>query len=480
MTTEAMVVMFALMGLVIIVSALLSGFIERSNFPPVAAFLGIGAVLGPHGLGVLNIGLDTPILRVVATLSLALVLFTDALTIDLKQIREHARIALIILGPGTLLVAALITAAAVGVLGLTWPTAAVLAASLASTDLVLLRGLLRRPDLPPAARSALRLESSMNDVVLLPIVLIGMAFAISASGEAPNAGMLLVRMLIVGPGIGAIIALAGVKSLGLMRSRVGVRRDYESLYSLGLAMAAFAAAEALHGSGFLAAFAAGMTIAVIDIELCDCFREYGETTAEMLLLFTFVLLGASLIWTGFNNLSWPLIGFVVLALAARPLTLWPTLALTPTQRKERFIISWFGPRGLSTLLLILVAVFEGIKGSQRLFEICSLVVVVSVVVHGFSLMALIWKRDKKAAVTPRPLVPLTQVAMGPENMSVDELKKLMAGNEKVFLLDVRSDTSYHDSDELMVGAIRVDPQQARRTALLEGVPKDAWAALFCT
>ena len=78
----------------------------------------------------------------------------------------------------------------------------------------------------------------------------------------------------------------------------GVRRDYESLYSLGVAFAAFAAAEAVHGSGFLAAFAAGLTIAALDVELCDCFLEYGETTAEMALLFTFVLFGSSLIWSG--------------------------------------------------------------------------------------------------------------------------------------------------------------------------------------
>ncbi len=77
-------------------------------------------------------------------------------------------------------------------------------------------------------------------------------------------------------------------------------------------------AEALHGSGFLAAFAAGITIAALDVEMCDCFREYGETTAEMLLMFTFVLLGASLIWSGLESLSVPLVLFALIALAAAP------------------------------------------------------------------------------------------------------------------------------------------------------------------
>ena len=100
-----------------------------------------------------------------------------------------------------------------------------------------------------------------------------------------------------------MVGLIGVAALDLVRKRLGVRRDYESLYSLGVAFTAFAAAETVHGSGFLAAFAAGITIAALDVELCDCFVEYGAVTAEMLLLFTFVLLGTSLIWTGFTVIS---------------------------------------------------------------------------------------------------------------------------------------------------------------------------------
>jgi NhaP-type Na+/H+ or K+/H+ antiporter len=61
--------------------------------------------------------------------------------------------------------------------------------------------------------------------------------------------------------------------LQLVRKHVGVRRDYESIYSLGVAFAAFAAAESVHGSGFLAAFAAGLTISALDVELCNCFLE---------------------------------------------------------------------------------------------------------------------------------------------------------------------------------------------------------------
>jgi NhaP-type Na+/H+ or K+/H+ antiporter len=111
-SAEAFAAVLALVGVVIMLAALLSGFIERSNFPQVAVFLALGAVLGPAGLGLLDVSLDSPILRVVATLSLALVLFTDAVSLSVTEVRRSAGLALLVLGPGTLLSAALITLAA--------------------------------------------------------------------------------------------------------------------------------------------------------------------------------------------------------------------------------------------------------------------------------------------------------------------------------------------------------------------------------
>ena len=108
----------ALVGAVIILSALLSGLIERSGFPQVAVLLGLGAVLGPYGLALVDLDLESPVLRAVATLSLTLVLFTDALSIDLNEIRRHLRLTLLVVGPGTLVSAVLITLAAHWLLGL--------------------------------------------------------------------------------------------------------------------------------------------------------------------------------------------------------------------------------------------------------------------------------------------------------------------------------------------------------------------------
>ncbi|HJU91481.1 MAG TPA: cation:proton antiporter, partial [Pyrinomonadaceae bacterium] len=147
MGAENLVASLAIIGIVIIVSALLSGLIDKSGLPQVAVFLFIGAALGPFGLGVFDTTLDSPVLRVVATLSLTLVLFTDAVTLNTSEVKRNTGLAFRMLGPGTILCAALTALAAWWLLQLPPAPAAILGAALASTDPVLLRGLLHRPDL---------------------------------------------------------------------------------------------------------------------------------------------------------------------------------------------------------------------------------------------------------------------------------------------------------------------------------------------
>src|SRR5688500_707740 len=208
MTAETFTATVALIGIVILVSSLLSGVVERTGVPQVAIFLILGAALGPFGLGVFDLALESPALRTLATLALVLVLFSDAISLDLGEIRRNVRLALLVIGPGSLIPAALIAVSAWYLLGLHWAASAIVGASLASTDPVLLRGLLRRPDIPATARLALRLESGMNDVVLLPIVVVSMMFLHSATGgageEHRSAARVALGLLVLGPGAGVV------------------------------------------------------------------------------------------------------------------------------------------------------------------------------------------------------------------------------------------------------------------------------------
>lgn len=502
LSPELFVSMLALTSAVIIVSALMSGLVERSGFPQVAIFLALGAIIGPAGLGLFDAGVDSPLLRVVATLSLVLVLFTDAVSLDFAEVRQHKLLALLALGPGTLASAALIAVAACWLLDLPPLMAAILGAALASTDPVLLRGLLRRPGLDPGVRQALRLESGLNDAALLPIVFVAMALsARSATVTEHDLVSLGLNMFLLSPAAGVAVGLLAVAALELVRRRIGVRRDYESLYSLGVAFAAFAAAESVHGSGYLAAFAAGLTIAALDVELCDCFLEYGETTAEMALLFTFVLFGTSLIWSGFAVANPSTLLFTGAVLLIRPLAFLPALSLARGLAwRNRWLLAWFGPRGLSSLLLVLLPVFAGMPGAEQLLTICCLVVLVSVVVHGLSPMVFLREIPESVPAQrvfePAGTVPgssksgfisgSSQEASGkplgltdPEYIDVAELRMLQETGEPVVMVDARTDRTFNESEFLAHGAVRLNPDRAVLEAEKRQLPRDAVVAVFC-
>lgn len=493
----------ALIGIVIIVSALLSGLIDKSGLPQVAVFIGIGAALGPAGLGLFNLTLDSPVLRVVATLSLTLVLFTDAVSLNIAAVRRQSGLAIRMLGPGTLLCAAVTAFAAWWLLKIPPAGAAILGAALASTDPVLLRGLLRRRDISPEARQALQLESGLNDAVLLPIVVVAIAFAEQGDVSALGLAKLSLGLFILGPGAGVAIGLIAVAALDLIRKKTGIRRDYESLYSLGVAFTAFAAAEAVHGSGFLAAFAAGLTIAALDVELCDCFIEYGGVTAEMLLLFTFVIFGTSLIWTGLTVLSVAMMVFAAIAMLVRIPIYLVSLIGSEVDRKGRLIIAWFGPRGLSSLLLVLLPVFAGLPGTDRLFAACSLIVLMSVVIHGGSPMLLTKLARKRALELSQlpdeePVIEVEEpensrslpvisdedaakgdVEVGAQSITIEELHRLEQSGQQVIILDVRTDRSLETSELQVKGAVRMPPDHVAIEARELKLPPSAWLIAYC-
>jgi NhaP-type Na+/H+ or K+/H+ antiporter len=415
------------------------------------------------------------------------VLFTDAVTVDVGAARQQRRLALFVLGPVTIVTALLIAVAGWLLLDLRPASAAILGAALASTDPVLMRSLTRRPGVPDAARQTLGLESGLNDAVLLPVVLVAMLFLEGMPGTRPEPARLAIDLALLGPGAGVAVGFIGVTVLDGVRRRIGVRRDYESLYAIGLALAAYAAAEALHGSGFLAVFAAGLTIAATDAELCDCFLDFGQAGAEIFLLFTFVALGTSLIWSGLDVIGWRSVVFAGIALLGRSAVLALGLRRHPLDPVSRRLIVWYGPRGLSSLLLVLLPVFAGWPGGSTLFAYAALVVLLSIVVHGGALMA--WRGglgptdDGRAAdqVTDERLVTMSHKARQktPERITIAEVRRLQEQGEPVHLLDVRTERDYRNAERMIEGARRIPPDDAVQRAAELALPKHDWLIAYC-
>jgi hypothetical protein len=364
----------------------------------------------------------------------------------------------------------------------------------------------------------------MNDVILLPIVVLCM-LVLRASGAAPagELGRRAVGLFLLGPMLGVFSGWVAITLLDQVRRRVGVRRDYESLYALGVAFTAFAAAEAVGGSGFLAAFAAGLVIAALDVELCDCFLDYGEASAEMFLLLTFVAFGAGLIWTGVSLAGdWHVLVFAAVALGVRTVALVPVLARSGIDRKSCRLIALAGPRGLSSLLLVLLPVFAGVPNAERLFTITCLVVLLSVVIHGAGIALYLRRHGGGAAgapspaasatprpslentaahstvrpsladtaahptrVAPRPSSPKQAAAAGgtgdevPERITIQEFRDLHRSGEPVIVGDVRTERSYRDDPNIGIGAIRLPPDDAVRLARERRLDPNATLVLYC-
>jgi NhaP-type Na+/H+ or K+/H+ antiporter len=472
----------ALIGIVIVVASLLSRVVERVGVPFVAVFLILGAILGPLGLGLLDIHLEDPSLRTLAILALALVLFSDAVTIETRMLRTQRKLLWRLLGPGTLLPAVVIAFFGWLLLDLSAPAAAIVGAALASTDPVLLRAVTRSRALSPLSRAVLRLEGGVNDVVLLPIVVLAMIVAREGADGLTGAelGHHALGLFVLGPALGGVVGWVGITLLASVRDRIGVRRDYEALYALGLALSAYASAEAVGGSGFLAAFTAGFIVSVQDVELCDCFLEYGEATAEMLLLLTFVALGTSLIWSGLSIMDGRTLLFAFIALFARTVALFPLLVGTGMGRRDRTLVALFGPRGLSSLLFALLPVFDNMAGAEDLFAIVCLVVLLSVVLHGGGIALFLRRntpRDEGPAPLPEPVA--AEEPPVPERITFAELAELRERGEPTILVDARAERSYNGNDLRASGSVRVQPDDPVRSALEQRLSKQATLVVYC-
>jgi hypothetical protein len=209
----------------------------------------------------------------------------------------------------------------------------------------------------------------------------------------------------------------------------------------------------------------------------------------MLLLFTFVIFGSSLIWTGFYGLDTRTVIFAAFAILIRVPVYLISMIGSDVDKHGRLLIAWFGPSGLSSLLLILLPVFAGVPGSDQLFRICALIVLISVVVHGSTPMLfarLLGQHEPEAPPKPeapnepRPLPVLELVQpTGTQSITLEELDQLQKSGEQVILLDVRTERSRDTSDSQAEGSIRMPPENVVMQARELALPKEAWLIAYC-
>ncbi len=349
-----------------------------------------------------------------------------------------------------------------------WILAFIGGAVLASTDPVVLREIVRDERIPRSVRQVLKIEVRMNDLVLLPVVLVLIAVATDQGGSAGGWVVFLIKLL--GPVIGFAVGGIGSWVMNWMDEKLTTRREHQSLYGVGLVLASYSAATAAGGDGFLGAFAAGMAVVMLNQSLCDCFMEYGEVTSEMAMLLAFVLFGVVLSGMLSTVDVWPTLGLAALVVfVIRPSVLGIVLAKARMSWQAHAFVSWFGPRGLNSLLLALLVVQAGTPGSELSLATVGVVVTASVAIHGGTAAPVgIWhgrvaaeealEEGRESTVAGLFGSHEDQVPM----LTPDKLVGRLTRPSPPIVLDVRTRASYNHDGTRIPGSIRVLPDAAGR------------------
>jgi sodium/hydrogen antiporter len=381
-------------SLAIVAAALLgvaavSGRLTGTPITAAIVFVAVGWLVGPEAFGELDLSSSSPTVRTLAEATLALVLFCDASRIDLGQLRRGLGVPVRLLGIGLPLTIALGAIAAALIFGpLTIWEAVVLAIVLAPTDAALGQAVVTEPRIPPRIRQGLNVESGLNDGICVPLLFAAVAVA-DVESEI-SGGRSAVTLVLEEIGYGVVAgALAGLLIAAIVVH--GTRRDliasaWRQVIPVAGAVLAYGTASALHGSGFIAAFVAGIAFRVGLGRDPEDLNPLSEQVGGMLNGVTLLLFGAILLGPALAELTWELALYAALSLTAvRVLPV--AIAMWGTRARLRTVgfLGWFGPRGLASIVFALIVIEESQLPHERLIALAIYVTVgLSVFAHGLT------------------------------------------------------------------------------------------------
>lgn len=376
----------ALIALAAVVFAAFSRQAEQRYLSPAMVFVAFGFLVGPGWLDIVELPIDAGLIHGLAEVALALALFVDSSRIDVTRLgREHGA-PLRMLAIGLPLMVALGAALALLLLPeLGWPLALLLAVILAPTDAALSQSVVSDERLPLRVRQSLNVESGLNDGLAFPLLLIALALSLETTGERSlfGWGQLLAFEMLLGPLVGLVGGLLGAWLLETAFRRGWMEATYMRIGLVALAFLAFGGAEGLGGNGYLAAFVCGAVMGTRAADLREPLADFGETEGQLLALFVFLSFGVAMIPDAgafdWRILLYALASLCLVRLVAVGLSLLGSRLRLPTVA----FFGWFGPRGLASIIYLLIAVDEdAVAAGDPLFTTVIATVVLSVLLHG--------------------------------------------------------------------------------------------------
>ena len=379
----------ALLAVFILVYSSVAGRVESSWISGPMIFTCFGLLLSPTGFDLLSWNLDNETLSTLAEVTLAMVLFTDASSANFSVLKSLSTL------PSRLLFIGLPLTILLGFIfgTLIFDDApiiaiALLATMLAPTDAALGKAVISNEVVPDKIRQTLNVESGLNDGICVPVLLIFLTIAQGNVGDS-STGTLAIKLVLEQIGIGLLvglfIAFTSVQLLKLAWQQKWLTPTWRQIPVVAMALACFAMAQHLGGSGFIAAFCGGLLFGFLENNQRDEFLLAAEGTGDTLALVTWIIFGAVIADDLLHNMSWSILLYAVLSLTIiRMLPVFIALTGSGISTEGKLFIGWFGPRGLASIVFAVIVINSKLIEEDPIIMVVGCTIILSIVAHGIT------------------------------------------------------------------------------------------------
>jgi cell volume regulation protein A len=375
-----------LLGGLLVLAGIMSSLVAmRFGAPLLLVFLVVGMLAGESG----PLGLkfdDVSITYAVGSIALALILFDGGLRTRFVTFRSVLGPAITLATAGVLLTAAITAPIAAVLFDLRWIEGLLVGAVVASTDaaavffLMHARGLRVRP----RVSATLEVESGSNDPFAVLLTMLLVEFLAVGDESWQHVVQVLAEQAI----LGTIIGVLGGRAMVLVLNRLNLAQGLHAPFVATGAVVIFGLAAAVHASGFLAVYLAGLVLGNRPTRAHNTVVVFLDAVTWLAQIVMFVLLGL-LVWPlRLIGSLWPALAVAAaLMLIARPVAVFLCLAPFRFPWREKAFIAWVGLRGAVGIFLASIPLLVGLPKAYLYFDIAFVVVLVSLLVQGWTIAA---------------------------------------------------------------------------------------------
>lgn len=396
---------------ILLLAGVIAGKVSgRFGIPALLLFLVIGMAAGSDGPGGIEFS-DSELASSIGAIALVLILFSGGLDTSWSAVRPVLVPGVVLATLGTLVTALVAGIAAAVIFDVSLILGLLVGAIISSTDAAAVFSVLRSRGigLRGKLRPLLELESASNDPMAVFLTVGLTALVTSPDQPLSSLAWLFVRQMTLGAVFGVALAFLGVWFVNR------IRLEYEGLYpvlSLATVLAIYSSTAAVGGSGFLAVYLAGVTMARSRLVHKRSLMRFHDGIGWLMQITMFLLLGLLVFPSRLLEVAVPGLALAaVLMLLARPVAVWLSLLGRSWSARDRWLVSWVGLRGAVPIILATFPLAEGVEGAGVIFDAVFFVVFLSVALQG----------------TTIPMIARLLGVQSPEEVAASDREEIVGG-----------------------------------------------------